>query len=324
MSLTQFPNGISSMGVPLTGGINPFGEVWFVAASGGSDANSGLDTVHPLATIAKAISLGAAGDTIILGPGTHSVDVSASALIPKADMQFVAAIPPRGGKPSTIITHDADDGLVIATIDVDGVGFYGIEFLLVAGGTTALELVSASQTTAVNGLIFQDCWFNLASVDAGVEGLVLDDATNATTGLVVKNCRFLGTAAATGGAAVCMHVGVGGIADALIEDNVFALESADDDAIGINFDDPATGDPSYAAVIRNNDFISAKDGAASNVVAIKFHASMSAQEMVPMIRTNYFAGFGGDCITQDKVDNSVLGNYVGDTATGGTLVTGGS
>ena len=149
MSLTPYPNGASVMGIPLVGAKNPFGSVLFVASSGGSNANSGLDTSHPLKTIAKAISKGSAGDTIVLSSGTHSVDVSVSALIPKTDMQFVAAIPPCGGKPSTIITHDADDGLTLVLVDVDGVGFYGIEFLLVAGGSTALELVSASQTLSL-------------------------------------------------------------------------------------------------------------------------------------------------------------------------------
>ena len=325
MPLAEFPNGLTSMGLPLTGSVNPFGDVWFVAASGGIDSTTGgVDTAHPLATIKKAIANGAAGDTIILSPGTHSVDVSAAALIPLADMQFIAAIPPLGGKPSTIITHDADDGADLVVIDVDGTGWYGIEFLHVAGASTAVRCMYVSQTTAVNGLIIKDCWFNQNSVDiSGITSIAVNDATNATTGMVVKNCRFLGVDATTN-AAICIDVGVGGIAHALIEDNVFGLESTDDDAIGINFGDPATGDPSYAVTIRNNDFIAAIDGAQSSVVAIKFHASMTAQEIVPMIRSNYFAGFAGDCITQDKVDFSVIENYLGDSGTGGTLITGGA
>ena len=127
----------------VPGGINPLGSVYYVAASGGSDSatGNGLDPNEPLATIAAAISNGSVGDTIVLGPGTHSVDVSAAALAPKADQRFVAAIAPHGGKPSTIITHDADDGANLVAIDVDGVVFEGIEFLMVAGGSTALVLI---------------------------------------------------------------------------------------------------------------------------------------------------------------------------------------
>lgn len=317
--MTRFPHGISSMGIPITGAVNPFGEVWFVKASGGSDGNSGTNTTQAFATISKAISVGAAGDTIMLSTGTHSVDVSAVALVPLADMQFVAAIPPLGGKPSTIITHDADDGVDLITIDVDGVGFYGIEFLTVAGGTTALRTVSVAQTTAVVGLTFKDCWFNQNSVDAsGVISLAVNDATNAVTGLVLNNCRFLGGDATTN-QAVYVSVGVGGIPDAVIEDNVFILESADGDALAVLFADPGASGGSYGVMIRNNDFIGPKDGGA-DAVPITFTGAMTEDEIVGVIRTNYFSNCSATPVTQDEANGSIIQNYVGDDATGGTLV----
>lgn len=321
---TNFPNGITSFGVPITRCINPLGDTWFVAASGGGDGSGnsgGADA--PFATIAYAISRASAGDTIVLGPGTHSVDVSDSALIPKANLQFVAAIPPMGGKPSTIITHDADDGANLIALDVSGVGFYGIEFLLVEGGTTALTLFDVSQTTAVSGLIFQDCWFNLNSVDAsGVTGLTIDDATNATTGMTMKNCRFTGGDATTN-QAIYISVGVGGIPDALIENCVFKLESADGDAKALSFGDPGAGGKCYAMTIRNNDFIGPSDKGA-DAVPIGFNASMTEDEIVGIIRTNFFSNCSATPITQDDVNGSIIWNYVGDDATGGTLVDPGS
>jgi hypothetical protein len=319
MGLTNFPNGISSMGVPLTGGLNPFGDTWFVAASGGSDGNKGTDTSRPFATIAKAISKGAVGDNIILGPGTHSVDVSSAALTPLADMQFIAAIPPMGGKPSTIITHDADDGANLVAVDVDGVGFHGIEFLLVAGGTTALTLFDVAQTTAVNGMVFNECWFNLNSVDAsGVTALTVDDATNATTGAVFRNCRFVGGDATTN-QAVYVDVGVGGVPGCLFEGNVFELESADADCLAFNFADPGAAGKSYALTVRNNDFIGPKDGGGDGI-PIVFAAGMTEDEIVPIFRTNFFSGTAATPITQDKINTGIVWNYVGDDATGGTLV----
>ena len=315
MSVSHYPRGIA---LPANAGGNPFGNTWFVDATNGSDAYPGDTADRAVLTIAKAIELGVAGDNIILSPGTHSVDVSASALIPLADMQFIAAIPPMGGKPSTIITHDADDGVAIVAIDVDGVGFHGIEFLMVAGGTTAIQLINASQTTAVTGLVFRDCWFNQNSVDAsGVLSLALNDATNATTGLVIKNCRFIG-ADATTNVAYHISVGVTGIPDALIEDNVFVMQSIDGDCSAMIFADPTATTGSYAMTIRNNDFIGPVDGG-GDAVALVFNASMTEDEIVPMIRTNYFS----NCtvpITIDKVNNGMIQNYVGDNATGGTLV----
>jgi hypothetical protein len=315
MTVSHYPHGIC---LPAAGGANPFGNVWFVAASGGSDNNPGDGANVPLATIAKAIEKGAAADTIVLGPGTHSVDVSAAALIPLADMQFIAAIPPRGGKPSTIITHDADDGADLVTIDVDGVGFHGIEFLMVAGGTTAIRTVSVSQTTAVNGLVFEDCWFNQNSVDAAsCESIAVDDATNATTGMVLKNCRFIGGDATTN-VGVYIRVGAPGIPTALIEDCVFECNSADGDMKAFLFADPAASGKSYGMTIRNCDFIGPADGG-GDAVPIEFNASMTEDEIVGIIRTNYFSNCTAS-ITIDKVNNSIVWNYEGDNATGGTIV----
>lgn len=309
-------------GVPVGWSTNVFGNTWFVSsvATLGNDENTGKSPKAPFLTIAQAISKGAAGDTIVLAPGTHSVDVSASALVPKADMQFVAAIPPMGGMPSTVITHDADDGVNLVTIDVDGVGFYGIKFLHVAGGTTALTCVTVSQTTAVNGLIFRDCWFDQNSVDVtGIVSLQVNDATNATTGMVVKNCRFLGADATTAALSVLINVGVGGIPDALIEDNVFILESIDASTNAIVFADPAAGGGSYAWVCRNNDFIGPVDYGADGV-GITFTGAMTEGEILGIIRTNYFSYCGASPITVDEANQSIVNNYYGDVATGGVLV----
>lgn len=301
-------------------GKNPFGTTWFVDnSSAGSDAQTGRRADDAFLTIAAAIAAGSAGDTVILSPGSHEVDVSTAALIPLADMQFKGAIPSYGGRPSTRITADADDGVRLLALDVDGTTWENIEFFLVAGGTTALILVAISQTTAVLGAAFINCWFNLNSVDAsGVFAFALNDATNATTGLVIKNCRFLGGDATTA-TTNYIDVGVGGIPDALIEENIFALESDDGDAVGINFNDPGAGDKSYAMTIRNNDFIGAKDGAADSV-GIKFAAAMTELEIVGLIRTNYFAYCAATPVTIDKINKGVVWNYVGDNATGGTLV----
>ena len=58
MSLTNFPNGITSFGVPIMGSSGPiqhaFGTVLFVDGVNGSDGNSGLSSDQAYATIQKA------------------------------------------------------------------------------------------------------------------------------------------------------------------------------------------------------------------------------------------------------------------------------
>ena len=318
MSRKNFPYGVPVYPAPAYA--NPFGETRYVAASGGDDGNQGKNASRPLATIAKAISLSAAGDNVILGPGTHSVDCSVSPLVPLADMQFIAAIPPMGGMPSTVITADADDTANLVTLDVDGTGWHGIKFLLVAGALTAVDLFDVAQTTAVNGLVFTDCWFDLNSVDhatAIMRAIAVDDATNATTGMVIRNCRFLGGDATTTEAEYIV-TGVGGIPDALIEDNVFCLESIDGNAVGIHIADPGATGKNYAFVIRNNDFIGAIDGAADSV-GIKMDG-FTELEVLGMIRTNYFAYCTAAAVTFDMMPQGIINNYYGDNDTGGTLV----
>ena len=77
-SFTDFPNGITSMGIPLPAGggklvTTPFGRTWFVNANstppnggwgGGSDGNSGTSPTSPFLTMAKAFSVLGSGDVI--------------------------------------------------------------------------------------------------------------------------------------------------------------------------------------------------------------------------------------------------------------------
>jgi hypothetical protein len=113
-------------------------------------------------------------------------------------------------------------------------------------------------------------------------------------------------------------VGIGGIPYALIENNVFCIESADGDSIGINFVDPGSANKCYGMTIRNNDFIGAAD-AGADTVGIVFAAAMTDNEILGSIRNNYFPGCSANAITTDESSKSCVNNYVNDAA-GGALV----
>jgi len=289
---------------------NPLAPVIYVVSSGGADGNAGTCPTEPKDTIASAITAAGAGGTIVLGPGAHAVDVSSSALVPLANQRFVSAIPAETGAPTALITPDADDGADLITLDVGGVSFEGIHFFMVAGGTAAVNLFNISQTTAVLGLAFKDCWFDLNDVDgAGITALNVDDGTNATTGMTLKNCRFFGGSATTN-QAVYVDVGVGGVPSMLVEGCTFECESADGDCKAFLFADPGGANKCYGMTIKNNDFIGATDGG-GDVVPIEFNGSMTENEIVGMIRDNSYAGCAQDPITADKVDASIATPYNG-------------
>lgn len=81
MGLTNFPNGVTSFGVPVLGGdakivASPFGTTWFVNANStpqsssyavmaaGSNANDGRSPQSPFLTMTKAFSVISSGDVI--------------------------------------------------------------------------------------------------------------------------------------------------------------------------------------------------------------------------------------------------------------------
>ena len=299
---------------------NIFGDTWYVDVTNGNNNNQGQDPKSAFATLAQARSSSAAGDTIVIAPGTYPIDVSAASLAPKANQKWMAANPARGGATSVIIVADADDSAnAPVAVDVNNVHFEGIEFKLVAGGTTALFCLDTAQTSAVRGLSFDDCWFNLNSVDAaGVIACRFNDATNAITGLSLKRCRFVGGDGTTGQVSY-IQIGVGGLPDGRIEQNTFVLESADGDCYGLDFLDPGATAKSYALVVKNNDFVGPKDAGADGV-GIFFAAAMTETEIVALIHDNHFAYCSATPITIDKINKGVVRNYVGDNAAGGTLV----
>lgn len=82
--LTNFPSGLSSMGVPLMG--RQFGKTYFVDQTNGSDQNKGLTNKRPFKTITKAFTTVSNFDTILLSGGDFTGNYTTPA---NADAAFV-------------------------------------------------------------------------------------------------------------------------------------------------------------------------------------------------------------------------------------------
>lgn len=281
--------------------VSPFAKVLYVDGTNGSDTNNGQQPDRAFATIAQAISLSTsgAGDHIVIAPGTYTIT---SALVPKARNVFRAAVvTPR--VPSVIITGNIAD---LIQLDVDGVVFYGIE--IKASGNTADNLVDIADTTAVSGVVFDSCTFN-GDDKTSVDAINAADATNAVTGLVVRNCLFRDLTGTP------IDIGVQGMPYGYIGYNHFAIDV--NSGTGINLADTSAFATGKGYVIEHNVFTGFD--ATADEVGITI-AGTEDTTGAGIIRNNYFAYMAAAAITIDKLSKSEVNNYYGDAATGGTLV----
>ena len=288
---------------------SPFGKIWYVDVTNGSDGNvgDGPNAGESFASIGAAISAAVAtrGDTVVIAPGTYTVT---AALSPKAFMTFRAAVV----NPFTPSVSVRGNIANLATVDVNGVRFIGIEFR--ATGTTARDLVKLADTTAITGgVVFEDCAFHGADQSPvlvnGICGLHAADGTNAVTGLVVRRCMFRDLGKTP------LEIGVQGMPYARIEDNAFIIDTAA--GFGIRMDDTAAYATGKGFVIRNNEFLG-PSVTTSTVVGISIVGTLNTTA-AGMIRNNYFAFCATGAITADKLSQSSIENYRGE-GNGGALV----
>jgi hypothetical protein len=117
MALTNFRNGVSSFGIPLTGGMPPsfYGRYWFVDAKVGSDGNRGNSADRPFQTMDKAFDNIDSGDVIIFRgkireelttpAGVFDVTIIGAANQPRhADDHSESSSPGRGSSSATWTT----------------------------------------------------------------------------------------------------------------------------------------------------------------------------------------------------------------------------
>ncbi len=279
------------------GDVNPLNKVVYVAASGGDDNAAGTDPDIPLATFLQGVTNAAAGGTIVLGPGTHSVDVSAT-LDMLANQTVIGAIDSAGGKPSSIITGDADDAVMTVLVDVDGVVFKNVTFLQRTGSSTLIQAVAIGETAAVNGVTFSGCYFDLNQVAQACIGIACVDGTNAVKALSVLDCYFI-EADTTSGGSFYIKIGAKGAPHMVVKRCTFHLAAADASTRGIHMVDPAGSVTSYGITITDNDFVGPFDAAADGI-GIELDSGSEELEWVGVIARNYFAGAAANPITKDS------------------------
>src|SRR3990167_1981959 len=191
MTITAFPNGISSFGVPVLGaggGIpSTTGTYYFVHSGTGSDSNSGLSDSTPLATLAAAITLTTASvsDVILVMPG-HAETVTTT-ITPKAGNVIVGL---GFGRNRPVFT--AGTGAIDTfTISAANVSLQNFVIVGSASGVTALLEISGTYPTFIDMEIQGAAApTTLVTVSAGADGAVWN------------NCRFRAAAGTAVGIAI--------------------------------------------------------------------------------------------------------------------------
>ena len=207
MSLTNFPNGISSFGIPQLGGGGNLipqttGSYFFVDSNTGDDAGNEATFSKPVATIDAAINKCTAskGDVIIVMPGHAETIADATSLVPDVAGITIVGLGNRFNRPT--ITYSATGSEIIVTaenvtfrnlifqagvsavataIDVNANNVNIEQCLFYYGGTTTYDFVLSVDIDAFDNTVITDCEFYAEAATAGSSGAIrIDDANYIT------------------------------------------------------------------------------------------------------------------------------------------------
>lgn len=126
MPLTNFPNGLTSFGIPLTGGV-PFGPnsvAWFVDPQGGADGNDGKSPTSAFATLYRAQWAATAGQNdvvFLMGTMSSSSTTAGTARLSLANAVAAVAYAPSGtAVPTTGTLNWAKNGVHLIGVAAPG------------------------------------------------------------------------------------------------------------------------------------------------------------------------------------------------------------
>lgn len=210
MPITNFPNGVSSFGLPvLPGGVLTTGSVFFVHSGTGSAGNAGTDVSKPKATISQAIALCTAskGDIIFVMPG-HAETISAAGGI-TADVAGISIIGMGNGTNRPTLSFSA-------TASTFAISAANVTVANLRVTPTIDEVVKMFHVTAARCTLNNIEHFETASCQT-IQFLL---TTNAADYLTVQNCYHY-QANAAGGAQLWIELV--GVDNARILDNTFIL-----------------------------------------------------------------------------------------------------
>ncbi len=187
MVYTNFPNGVTSFGVPLVGSGNipvTNGDYFFVcnrSGANGSDGNPGTDVDMPLATLAGALAKCTAsnGDVIVILPGHAESIASATALLFNVAGVTIIGLGVGSSRPTFTFTtaNTAKIPVSAANMKISGCIFVG----------NFLSIATVFLLTAAPGFTVDSCAFRDTSAVLGFLSIITTTVSVDADGLTYTN-----------------------------------------------------------------------------------------------------------------------------------------
>lgn len=268
---TNYPNGVSSFGIPLTGSIpmvlgsTGSGKIYFVDATNGVDGNSGLSTSQALKTIAAAYALAVSGDTIALSTNaTHSL--TAGLAVTKSRINFIGLDfagrqVQQGAKVSSSSTDDT--GYVVKNTGVRN-SFVNIKFIQASTDAAALTVFQDGG----EGTLYENCSFVFGVVD-NLGGTTAHEFLAGSDSATYVNCTFGADTLLTSAARSVFHIDqvTSGqeFKSNILQNCNFIISSSSSTATFVRLD--AVGDILFTNVFKNCTFLASVDSAGGAAIA---------------------------------------------------------
>ncbi len=271
MSFTNYPNGVSSFGIPVTGslplvlGSTGVGKIYFVDATYGSDGNTGLSATSALKTVAQAYSLAVSGDTIALSTNsTHSLTsgiAHTKSRINWVGLDFNGRQVQQGAKIQ--LATASTSAYVIKNTGVRN-SFTNIKFIQAATAATALHVLEDGS----EGSLYQNCSFVFGVVD-NLDLTTAHEIVAGSDSATFLNCTFGADTLLTSGNRSVFHVDQVTTSQEfksnILENCNFIISSSETLATFIRLD--AVGDVLFTNMFKNCTFVASVDSAGGVALA---------------------------------------------------------
>ena len=193
MSITNFPNGVSSFGSPIFGSGSVFGKTWFVSKDSGSDDNSGENPSTAFKTITQSLLAAGDNDTVIVAPGQYKE--AATLNITQSNFKLLAAdTGPDNALTQTEIRQHDNVEVPVITCNVPGFELAGFRITPYTSATST-GLLMGSTANTYGAYIHDNYFYCVESGATSANSIVLgvDDSFDCDSVVIAHNDFYHGS-----------------------------------------------------------------------------------------------------------------------------------